>query len=72
MIYESNMTARFLIRFIRRLIEDSKKTVFLMLDNLRVHHAKLVKAWLERHEDEIEVSYLPFYSPELNPAEYLL
>ena len=55
----------------RRLIKDAKRTVFLILDNLRVHHAKLVKAWLERHEDEIEVFYLPSYSPELNPDEYL-
>lgn len=23
--------------------------------NLRVHHAKLVKAWLAKHQDEIEV-----------------
>jgi transposase len=71
MIYESNMTARVLIRFMRRLIKDAKRTVFLILDNLRVHHAKLVEAWLERHEDDIEVFYLPSYSPELNPDEYL-
>ena len=71
MIYETNMTARVLIRFMRRLIKDAKRTIFLILDNLRVHHAKLVKAWLERHEDEIEVFYLPSYSPELNPDEYL-
>jgi transposase len=43
----------------------------LILDNLRVHHAKLVKAWLAKHEDEIEVFYLPSYSPELNPDEML-
>ncbi len=36
-----------------------------------MHHAKLVKAWLERHDDEIEIFYLPSYSPELNPDEYL-
>jgi len=71
MIYEQKMTARVLIKFMRRLIKDAKRTVFLILDNLRVHHAKLVKAWLERHEDEIEVFYLPSYSPELNPDEYL-
>lgn len=71
MIYEKNMNARVLIKFMRRLIKDAKRTVFLILDNLRVHHAKLVKAWLDRHEDEIEVFYLPSYSPELNPDEYL-
>lgn len=71
MTYEGSMTARVLIKFMKRLIKDAKKTVFLSLDNLRVHHAKLVKEWLERHEDEIEVFYLPSYSPKLNPDEYL-
>lgn len=71
MIYETTMTARVLIKFMRRLIKDAKRTVFLILGNLRVHHAKLVKAWLARHEDEIEVFHLPSYSPELNPDEYL-
>ncbi len=71
MTYEESMTARVLIKFVKRLIKDAKKTVFLILDNLRVHHAKIVKEWLKRHEDEIEVFYLPSYSPELNPDEYL-
>lgn len=36
-----------------------------------VHHAHLVKEWLDRHGEQIEVFYLPSYSPELNPHEYL-
>ncbi|MCP3932320.1 MAG: hypothetical protein GY705_24880 [Bacteroidetes bacterium] len=36
-----------------------------------MHHAKFVKAWFERHQDIIEVCYLPSYSPELNPDGYL-
>ena len=45
--------------------------MFLILDNLRVHHAKPVKAWLAEHTDKMEVFYLPSYSPELNPEERL-
>ena len=60
-----------LIAFMKRLVKDAKRKVFLILDNLRVHHAKLVKAWLAKHQDEIEVFYLPSYSPELNPDEML-
>ena len=45
--------------------------MFLILDNLRVHHARVVKAWLEEKKELIEVFYLPVYSPELNPDEYL-
>jgi transposase len=71
MMYEETMTARVLLRFLKRLIKDAGRKVFLVLDNLRVHNAKLVKAWLEKHSNEIEVFYLPSYSPELNPDEYL-
>ncbi|MCF6257234.1 MAG: transposase [Gammaproteobacteria bacterium] len=49
----------------------AKRKVFLTLDNLRVHHAKLVKTWLIKQVKNIEVFYFPAYSPELNPDEYL-
>ncbi|CDL79850.1 transposase [Xenorhabdus cabanillasii] len=41
----------------------------LILDTLRVHHARLIKKWLEKHKNRIEVFYLPTYSSELNPDE---
>jgi transposase len=71
MMYEETMTARVLLRFLKRLIYDAGRKVFLVLDNLRVHHAKLVKAWLKKHIYEIEIFYLPAYSPDLDPDEYL-
>ncbi|KAF1011477.1 MAG: hypothetical protein E5299_01402 [Burkholderia gladioli] len=42
------------------------KKVFLILDNLKVHHAKPVTRWLAEYVGEIEVFYLLSYSPELN------
>ena len=71
MIYDGGMNVSIMIRFMSQLIKDAKRKVFLILDNLRVHHAKLVKAWLGDHKDQIEVFYLPAYAPELNPDEYL-
>lgn len=68
-IFEGAINAKILIDFLRRLIKGATKKVFLILDNLRVHHAKPVKAWLAEHADAIEVFYLPSYSPELNPDE---
>jgi hypothetical protein len=38
---------------------------------LRVHHSKVVKQWLAEHTEQIEIFYLPSYSPELNPDELL-
>ncbi|AOM39256.1 IS630 family transposase [Xenorhabdus hominickii] len=73
MLYESNMTADRLLKFMRALIASSEGKNFLILDNLRVHHAKKVKDWLEQAsvKQRLEVFYLPAYSPELNPDEYL-
>ena len=69
-IYEK-LSPDVLIDFMRRLVNDTKRKVFLILDNLRTHHSKKVQAWLERHKNEIEVFYLPPYSPEYNPDEFL-
>ena len=73
MIYDETMTAQVLIRFMKQLIKGASCKIFLILDNLRVHHAKLVKAWLETDEikQQIEVFFLPAYAPQLNPDEYL-
>ncbi len=71
MLYQDSFTADVMIKFLERLIRDSDKKVFLILDNLRVHHSKKVKAWLVGKEDQIELFFLPSYSPELNPDEYL-
>ena len=71
MIYEDTMTAQVLIKFMTQLIKGAAAKIFLILDNLRVHHAKLVDEWLKANKDKIEVFFLPAYSPELNPDEYL-
>ena len=71
MIYKDKMNSQTLIRFMKRLIKDSGQKIFLILDNLRIHHSHMVKDWLKNHKTEIEVFFLPSYSPELNPDEYL-
>jgi len=71
MIYKDKMNSQTLIRFMKRLVKDSDQKIFLILDNLRVHHSHMVKDWLKEHKAEIEIFFLPSYSPELNPDEYL-
>ena len=71
MIIDEAFNSDKLIEFLQMLIKDAGKKVFLILDNLRVHHSKPVKAWLAEHQAQIEVFYLPSYSPELNPDERL-
>ncbi|MGC2166298.1 MAG: IS630 family transposase, partial [Gallionella sp.] len=71
MIIDEAFNSDKLIEFLEALIKDAEKKVFLILDNLRVHHSKPVKKWAGEHKDEIELFYLPSYSPELNPEERL-
>ena len=59
------------IDFMQRLTQDSTGKVMLVLDNLKAHHAKEVNEWLKKHQDRIEVFYLPPYAPQSNPDEYL-
>lgn len=71
MVYEGTMTQAKLLDFMKRLVVDAARKVFLILDNLRVHHGKIVAAWLAKNREKIEVFFLPPYSPEINPDEYL-
>jgi transposase len=71
MVYSGTMNAQRLIVFMEQLIKDRQRKVYLILDNLRVHHSKVTKQWVEQNKDKIELFYLPSYSPEKNPDEYL-
>jgi transposase len=70
-VLDGAIKAPVLIGFLQRLIKDAGRKVFLILDRLPVHRAAVVREWLARRKAQIEVSYLPSYSPELNPDEGL-
>src|ERR671917_852220 len=69
MVVDGAVKAPDLVRFLRRLVRDARRKVFLILDRLQAHRARLTRDWLAEHPAEIEVHYLPPYSPELNPDE---
>lgn len=70
-IVEGTINSERFIEFLGRLIQEAGSKAFLIVDNLRVHHAKSVTEWLVQNKDRIEVFYLPPYAPESNPDEYL-
>ena len=55
-LYKGALNVAIFIDFMKRLLKDAKQKVFLIVDNLRVHHAKAVQDWLARHKVEIEIS----------------
>mgnify|MGYP000010510613 CR=1 FL=1 len=70
-LYDESINVDRFIDFLQKVIHSSDKKVYMIVDNLRVHHAKLVKQWVDEHKDKIVIFYLPPYSPEFNPDEYL-
>ena len=70
-LYDKAINTDRFLEFLQKVIDSSQTKIFMILDNLRVHHAKVVKEWVEKHKDQIELFYLPAYSPDLNPDEYL-
>jgi transposase len=71
MLHEGALNADRFIAFLRRLTKDAGRKVVLIVDDLKVHKAGKVQAWVESHAHEIELFHLPAYAPDHNPSEYL-
>jgi transposase len=57
MTYKGGMNALLLRVFLKRLIKDTDKKIYLIADNLRVHHAKIIQKWVSENTDKIEIFF---------------
>jgi transposase len=71
MVFEESFTIDVFMKFLKKLILNQERKVFLIMDNHKVHHAKKIQAWVKLHSDKIQLFFLPPYAPELNPDELL-
>jgi transposase len=71
MVTEQTLKVDVFIEFLKRLITGKTKPVYLIVDGHPVHKAKKVKEFVKSLKGKIELFYLPGYSPELNPDEYV-
>lgn len=64
--------AEVFLGFLKNILSRNKngKTV-VILDNARIHHAKLLQPLLKENEERLQLMYLPPYSPDLNLIEGL-
>ena len=53
------------------LTQYPKGKIVIILDNAKIHHAKLIQPFLEKLKNRLELIFLPPYSPELNLIEGL-
>jgi transposase len=63
--------AHFLAFLIALVAAYAGQKIRLVCDNGRFHTTKAVRQWLEAHKEQIEVYWLPPYSPSLNLIERL-
>lgn len=71
MVFKQGFTVAVFLKFLRRLLRQNRRKIFLILDNHPVHAARAASRWFKAHQKEMRVYFLPGYSPELNPDEYL-
>jgi transposase len=71
MTYTGAMNDALFVVFLDRLLRTTTKKIILITDHLKAHEDDRVNEWVEAHHGRIQISYLPKYSPEMNPVEYL-
>jgi transposase len=71
MVFKENFNGAVFIKFVRRLLRLRRRKVLLIVDRHPAHRSAQVKRWLARHAARVELFFLPGYSPDLNPDEFL-
>lgn len=71
MVHEGTATAETFCTFLKRLAHGIEGNIFLIVDGHRIHRAKKVQALLKQLDGKITLFFLPPYSPQLNPDEWV-
>jgi len=71
MVFKGRFQTPVFLRFLRRLLRQEPRKVFLVVDGHSVHRSRATREWVERRSGRVELFFLPGYSPDLNPDEML-
>jgi transposase len=71
MVFKGRFVSKVFVTFLRRLRKQVARKVFLIVDSHPVHRSATVRRWVDESQGSVEMFFLPGYSPELNPDEYL-
>ncbi|WP_420805476.1 IS630 family transposase [Leptospira weilii] len=69
--YTGKFTGAKFVELLKDFMKYRKKKVFLILDGHPTHKAKVVKEFLKLLNGKLEFYFLPGYSPDLNPDEFV-
>ena len=70
-VYEGSTNAKAFINFCRRLLHDAPGPVYLIVDGHPAHRATATKQFAATTAGRLKLIFLPGYSPELNPDEWV-
>jgi transposase len=70
-LHEGSIKKEQVVAFLKALKAHLKRPLLIIWDGLKAHRSRLVRDYLDTLGDHIKVTYLPPYSPDLNPVEYL-
>ncbi len=69
---DERFDAQVFLSFLQQvLVNYPEGKIVMILDNARIHHAKLIQPFLKEHASRLELVFLPPYSPNLNLIEGL-
>ena len=71
MIIDGRFNSEVFETFLKQMIKYSRQKIYFVTDGHPAHKTKKLNEWLEAKKERIEVFFLPPYSPELNPQEYV-
>ena len=71
MIIDGRFNSEVFETFLKRMIKYSHRKIYFVTDGHPAHKTKKLNVWLAANKKRIEVFFLPPYSPELNPQEYV-
>jgi transposase len=69
MTVKGRVGAKVFIEFLKRLVHNVERMIFLIVDGHPAHKAKIVSRFVASMKDRLQLFFLPPYSPELNPDE---
>lgn len=71
MVYTGRVNATRFVEFLKKFMRHRRRRVFLVVDGLPAHKAKLVAAYVKSLKGKLELHFLPGYAPDLNPDEFV-
>jgi transposase len=71
MVHDGTVDSAVFIEFCRRLLKDAESPVYLVVDGHPCHRSKLTTEFVDSTEGRLKLFFLPGYSPQLNPDEWV-